>query len=358
MRLTRPLLALGLCLASFAAAADSGFDLVPVSDGIYAAIRKEVLAQDIDGNSLIIINDRDVVVVDANDSGDSARATIAAIRRLTDKPVRYVVNTHWHNDHIAGNKAYEEAFPGVDFIAHPQTRTDFAESNEKYYREGPALIAQRKAQLAKGVNRDGKPLSEDERKRLATIIPQMEEGLKGVAPGSYTLPTVLVDDELILHRGERRIEIRHLGRGNTRGDLVVYLPKEKILATGDLVVNPVPFSFGSYLGDWIQTLDRVAAFDAVKIVPGHGPVQNDKTYIAAVRELIQAMLTQIKAAVARGQNLEQARAQVDLADFRRRFAGDDPIRQRAFDLYFVAQASKRAYHEATGVIEQVEPLAE
>ncbi len=86
-------------------------------------------------------------------------------------------------------------------------------------------------------------------------------------------------DSLILRRGERTIVIRYLGRGNTRGDLSVWLPREGVLATGDLLVNPVPYSFGSYLGDWVATLRKLRTLPARAIVPGHGAIQRDWSYL-------------------------------------------------------------------------------
>ena len=134
----------------------------------------------------------------------------------------------------------------------------------------------------------------------------------------------------------------HLGRGNTRGDLVVYLPRERVLVTGDLVVNPVPFSFGSYLGEWIETLKKLRAIEADVIVTGHGPVQRDKAYIETVGSLLESTLAQAREAVRKGLSLEETRKAVNLDAFRQRLAGDDPARRRAFDAFFVTPAVERA----------------
>src|SRR5689334_12057209 len=98
------------------------FKIVKLSDGVYAAIRTEPPGLTVNGNSVFIINDDDVVVVDTTLTPGTAREIIAEIKKLTHKPVKYVINTHWHDDHIMGNAAYREAFPGVEFIAHTATR--------------------------------------------------------------------------------------------------------------------------------------------------------------------------------------------------------------------------------------------
>jgi glyoxylase-like metal-dependent hydrolase (beta-lactamase superfamily II) len=161
-------------------------------------------------------------------------------------------------------------------------------------------------------------------------------------------PTLTVRDALVLRRGERTIEIRHLGRANTRGDLVVHLPRERVVITGDVLVAPVPFSFGSFLGDWVGTLAAVRALPADVIVPGHGMPQRDRAYLDRVSRLLEATLARVRAAVAEGKDLDATRAAVKLDDLKREFAGDDWRRQRAFDAFFVAPAVERAWREARG----------
>ncbi|HEV7747347.1 MAG TPA: MBL fold metallo-hydrolase [Pyrinomonadaceae bacterium] len=98
------------------------FEMVKVAEGVYAAIRTEPPGLTVNGNSVFIINDEDVFVVDTTLTPGTAREELAALRKLTSKPVKYVINTHWHDDHIMGNQVYRDAFPGVEFIAHAATR--------------------------------------------------------------------------------------------------------------------------------------------------------------------------------------------------------------------------------------------
>src|SRR5829696_2768772 len=99
-----------------------GFEMVKLADGVYLARRTEPAGLTVNANSVFIVNDEDVLVVDATLTPGTAREELAALRKLTDKPVRYVVNTHWHDDHVMGNVAYRDAFPGADFVAHENTR--------------------------------------------------------------------------------------------------------------------------------------------------------------------------------------------------------------------------------------------
>jgi cyclase len=341
-----------LPLAAAAQPAMSGFEMVQVADGVYAAIRTEPLARQVDGNSIVIVNDADVVVVDANITPSSARSVLAAIRKLTDKPVRYVINTHWHDDHTFGNMVYQEAFPQVEFIAHAKTREGILngaaanlQGKKEYY---PGALADIEKRLAAGKDREGKPLTADARKELTELVTLFKNLVPELEATRLVPSTITVDREMTLYRGGRVIRLLHLGRGNTDGDLVIHLPQEKVLITGDLLVYPIPFSFGSFLGEWIDTLGKLRALEADTIIPGHGPVQKNREYLDLVVSLLESTLRQTQEAVKKGLSLEDARKAVDLESFRVKLAGDDPVRNKAFTDYFVTPAVERAYKEAKG----------
>src|SRR5690242_6602739 len=109
-------------VSTFTASAQPRFKIVKLAKGVYAAIRTEPPGLTVNTNSVFIINDSDVVVVDTTLTPGTARETIAALKQLTDKPVKYVINTHWHDDHIMGNQTYRDAFPEVEFIGHVKLR--------------------------------------------------------------------------------------------------------------------------------------------------------------------------------------------------------------------------------------------
>lgn len=330
------------------------FEVLKLTDDIYAVLRRDPDDDAANGNVLVIVNERDVVVVDANLTPSSARATIAAIRKLTPNPVRYVVHTHWHDDHVLGSVAYADAFPGIEFIGHPFTRENVLggvatslERNKTAYAEELKGLEDR---IAKGVRRDGKPFTDEDRVMAPRRASLFRAFLAEMPQMRITPPSLIVDDELSLWRGNREIRVMFLGRGNTAGDLVVHLPKEGIVATGDLLVHPIPYAFGSYLGDWIQTLGRVEGLNPRVMMLGHGELQRDMTYLSLVRELLGAMRAQMGDAVAKGLTLEQARAALDLESYRAKFAGTDSRRRAGFDNLFVTPASERAYLEAKGEI--------
>jgi glyoxylase-like metal-dependent hydrolase (beta-lactamase superfamily II) len=162
------------------------------------------------------------------------------------------------------------------------------------------------------------------------------------------VPNVTFDNALTLYRGSREIRLLHFGRANTRGDTVVYLPKEKVVASGDMIVSPVPYAHGSYMTDWIAANKKLAALDADVIVPGHGRVQRDKSYLTLETELIESLVRQVRGSAERGLSLEETRQALDLRSFKDKMTGGDKQRASDFDNYFVAPASARAYKEAKG----------
>jgi glyoxylase-like metal-dependent hydrolase (beta-lactamase superfamily II) len=325
----RLLVALGaILLACGVAVADSSVttqrSITKVADGVYAIRHADAPDTNPQGNTTVIIGERTVLVVDSSYLPSSAAEDVAQIRRWTDKPVRYLLNTHWHPDHQRGNSVYVDAFPDVTIVAHAQTAKLMASydaaNRERYPKRLQAMketLAQKPdAELQKTVDGRSRVVAEIERSRLQ-------------------LPTLTFDSELTFDLGNRVVEIRHTGTGDTLGDAWAYLPKEQILVAGDLLVAPVPYFFAGYPQDLARTLHRLLELDVKAIVPGHGDVMRDKTYLRAVLEMIETIVGQVNAAIVRigslSAQLEDVRKQIDVAEYRRRFADDDPHNQEYFD---------------------------
>lgn len=348
------LFALLLSIPVGAAAQTEKFDVVKVAEGVYATIRKDSPGLGAEANDVFIINDEDVVVVDTGVSPSSTREVLAALRKLTPKPVRYVVNTHWHDDHVIGNGVYREAFPAADFIAHAETRDYLPGLGLERRRQALAgaarFVVTLKDALAKNKSLTGQDLTEEERAVYSNDIKIGERFVAEAPSAPIVLPTVTVRDRLTLHRGGgRTIEIVQLGRGHTAGDLVVHLPKEGVVIAGDLVVWPVPFVGGeqSHIAEWAATLEKLLALRPTAIVPGHGPVMRDDAYVRTLAAMFASISRQTEAAVARGETLDAARKSVNLEEFRKTLAGDSQLRRLLFQAYVVQPAVAAAFREAT-----------
>ncbi|HVG30816.1 MAG TPA: MBL fold metallo-hydrolase [Pyrinomonadaceae bacterium] len=346
------LLALVLSCVPAALGQSQKFDVVRIAEGVYAVVRRDAPGFAVESNSLFIVCDDGVIVVDAQSNTAATRETLAALRKITTKPVRYVVNTHWHDDHVVGNEVYREAFPGVEFIAHDATREYLPAqgmiNRRKFHAGIPAVVERFRALLKGGRNARGQALTEEERASLESDL-ALAAGYMTVPEGfAPALPTTTLGDHLTLHRGGRTVEIRFLGRAHTSGDLVVWLPRERVVAAGDLVVYPVPFvgADQSHVGDWGATLEKLLARRPAVIVPGHGPVMRDDSYARLVARLMNSVRQQTAAAVARGETLEQARGSVSLEEFRKLFAGESRVRDALFTAYVVGPAVASAYADA------------
>lgn len=337
-----------LCLAAMPVAASdvtTKFETVKVADGVYAFIAPEPKSGVVNGNCVAIIGDDGVVVVDAGQMPSLAKRMLAEIRSHTDKPVRYVVNTHWHFDHDLANFVYADAFPGVTIVSTPFTRQsliDFAPPLLKSFLSaaGPAIERMR-------AKRDA-ATDEVQKANLSDDVDDLEGYIPELRSVRLVPPNATFDSELTLHLGRRDVRIFHPGRANTAGDAVVYVPDAKVLITGDIVVAPTPYGANSYFTEWIAVLKQLSAMDTVAIIPGHGPIEHDKTYIAQVTALLEALVAQVGAAVHDGRSLEETQKSVTLDAFRKQFAGDDRRRNRAFTEYFLKPAIKTAWQQARG----------
>jgi glyoxylase-like metal-dependent hydrolase (beta-lactamase superfamily II) len=130
--------------------------------------------------------------------------------------------------------------------------------------------------------------------------------------------------------------------------VVVFLPAERIVASGDLLVHPIPFCFGSYYREWVDTLTALDGLAADVLLPGHGPVMRDRDYLHTVQDLLRAIVVETGRAVDQGLTLEEAQSRILLPEWRTRLAGDDQDRGHAFDAFVLAPAVERAYRQAKG----------
>ncbi|MBX7222544.1 MAG: MBL fold metallo-hydrolase [Blastocatellia bacterium] len=328
-----------------------GFDVQKVAEGVYAVIRTDPPGLMFDANCVFIINDDDVVVVDSSISPASTRDVLAALRKLTPKPVKYVINTHWHEDHIIGNQVYKEAFPGVEFIAQATTREDFPTvglSNRKQLLDAINEINENLRDiLAKNKNSRGGPLTDEQRLSLSNDVRLLERYQAEAPKFQVILPTITFDEKLTLQRGRRTIEVQFLGRAHTRADVVVSLPADGIVITGDLVVWPVPLvGSTAYPLDFGATLEKLLALHPKIMIPGHGPVMQDDRYVKLLADLLKSLKQQVTAAVARGETLEQVRKSVKLEEFQQQIVGDSAVRKSIFQMYFMGPAIDGAFRQA------------
>jgi cyclase len=335
--------------ATAQSSASPAFQTVRVADGVVAFIASESNTGIVSGNCIAVIGDDGVLVVDSTSFPSHARKIIAELKQMTTQPIRFLVHTHWHPDHLLGDGEFRSAFPGVAIISTNPTRKAIAELAPKYINgnaeQGAAYAASLRKQIQEGKDETGKSLTDADKKYLAEFANSIDFAVPEYKQYKSVLPNVVFDDKLTIHLGKREVQVLFLGRGNTAGDAVILVPDANVVMAGDLLVAPTPYSYGSYLSEWIQTLAKLKALGAATIIPGHGPVEYDYSYLDLVSAALQSTLTQVQSAIAKHLSLEATRKQVDLSGLQKKFCGDDHGREIAFRTSFVDQAIERAYQE-------------
>lgn len=331
--------------AAGAADPERSFDVVGLAPGVYALVQNGPAALFPRTNNVFIVNDTDVMVVDTARSADETRQAIAALREVTAKPVRYVINTHGHDDHALGNAVYRQAFREVEFIGHLATVSDApaaAGRRTMATRALPATIDRLRTSLRAGVGIDGAPIGAAARAAYQADL-ERAESYRGDHTAVPVLPTLPLTDRLTLRRGGRTIEILSFGGGHSPSDLVVYLPAERILVAGDLVTLPVPYvGEGASIRRWALALAGLVALDPLVTVPGHGPVLRDTVYLTQ----LAGLFGDIDQEVRDGGGDPIAAAPDALARWRPTFAGQSPLGAALFDRFVAGEAVRLAAAEA------------
>ena len=331
------------------------YERVKVAEGIHAFIDTPGHAV-VSGTTVVVVGDDAAAVIDTGHHPRLTRRIIEEIRALTPKPVAFVVNTHWHNDHVSGNGLYVEAFPGAKVVTHAFTST-LLERDVRAFQGpncAPFLRAQSKGlreMLAAGVGGDGAPLTEARRKRMQGFLDDADAAIEECAEFRFRGADVTFTDRMTLRLGGREVELIHLGRANTAGDIVAWIPDAKVLAAGDLVVHPFPFATQSYISEWAAVLRKLEAMPFEAMVPGHGPVMRDRKYLRDVAETLESIMAQARSAYRPGMTADELRKHVDLRPFRDRIAGSDAFIGANFDYMLGQLAVKRAWEELRGSFE-------
>jgi cyclase len=309
--------------------------ITKLAEGVYEIQHPDVLPGFPEGNTTVIIGQDAVFVVDSGYLPSTTRKDIAQIREWTQNPVRFLMNTHGHTDHTTGNGIYAREFPGLAIIAHRATRTLMSRYTPGYPELFTAATDQLKKTLVSGLGDDGKPIPADIMRELGQVIARREASDDDIhSMGKNVLPNVLLDDgHFRIDLGGRDVQVMFLGRGNTAGDLVAFLPKERIAVVGDIVVHPVPYTCSGFPLDWSKTLGRIEALAPETIVPGHGEVMHDLKYVETLKSLLDTVATQVDGAFQRVlgvPSLEQVQHVVDVSAFRASFPSGDQYNHNFF----------------------------
>ena len=246
-----------------------------VLDNIHV-FQDETLGQ----NATLILGDEACILVDNRQNIPLAKELQKDIRSVTDRPIKYVINTHYHGDHVFGNQVFSEA---VEIIGHKNVRSTLLEIGEQH-----------------------KEFFGDYFK-----VPDTDKVV-------ITPPTLTFDKELSLQFGDKTVNIIHTGSAHTNTDAYIYVPELRLLITGDLLFN----GFLGFSGDpncsirnWIKALEEMERLDVETVVPGHGPVGN-KDDLTAFRGYLEKLLAAVKQEMDNGRSLAEMKESLKLPDYK------------------------------------------
>jgi glyoxylase-like metal-dependent hydrolase (beta-lactamase superfamily II) len=323
-----------------------------VAQGVYLFTTTPYADVGLSGNSVAILSDEGVLVFDSSATPETATTVLAEIRKLTDKPVRYLVNSHWHWDHWGGNQTYLAAFPLLQIITHEKTRelmlTVEPRWNDKGLKEDlPQFLDGFEKQIAaaRAKNAPAERIKAAEERLAAdrNFLAQKQSLRK-------TYPNVTFSDSMTIMLGGREIQVLH-AQAITPGDTYLYLPKENLLVTGDILLSPYPFAIGgTYPAEWRKTLQKFAALEPTMIIPGHGDVETNTNFLRSNVAIFQEVMQQVKDAKTKGMTVEQTLEAVGKqnANLAAKIGITDAETAGAFKAYFLDVFVKRAYRELDG----------
>ena len=298
-----------------------------LADGVYFAIGTGAMT--VMSNSLVIVNDDHVMLVDTSVTPAAARGLVAGIETLTDKPIKYVFNTHYHFDHAHGNQIFGDDVEilGHDFVRTMLSSDVLAQRTHRSFTEGmPDQLDQMRARIAETSNTG-------DREELAAALRIQEAHWEALQETKPTPPNVTYSDTMRLVKGGREVQLHFPGPGHTGGDTLVFLPEERIVFTGDFFVgrpggHSLPYMGDGYVEEWPASLDRLKALEWDTLVPGHGLPFREREQIDHLQALLRDLNRQVTALYAEGVSVQEAIGRVDLSPhvqyYGQRVASADP----------------------------------
>jgi len=248
-------------------------ELRELAQGVFAYIQAGgpgLIAQGV-SNAGLIVGDDHAMIIDATGAPMHAKSLIAAAKQAAgDRPFRRLINTHHHGDHVNGN----QFFAPIEIFGHPYCR--------------------------------------DEVRKAVASTPKMWDKRDGYADGTeqrlLVPPTTTIEGKMVFHYGDSPVEVVHPGPAHTYGDLMIYLPKYRVLFASDVAfIYVAPFAHNAHVGKWLDTVDRIMKMDVETIVPGHGPTRSGGPDAwKPQQEYLEALLRQTRAALKSGKTLSQA----------------------------------------------------
>jgi glyoxylase-like metal-dependent hydrolase (beta-lactamase superfamily II) len=326
-----------------------------VTDRVWVMRQPDRLWAAVIGNVTIIEQENGLVLVDSGGSIPDGRDIVKAVAALSPKPIKAVAITHWHNDHPLGLPGILESFPKARVISTSITRDLIrTETNTPLGKTDPEVDAAR-------LKRSENTIAELKQEAAAAGVPadmranyEIETGwiaerVKRQTGNYVVLPTEFVSGSLTIPDPVAPVELHVLGTANTTGDLIAWLPRQKIAVAGDAVVLPTPYGFTVSTKPWLESLARLERLPFSILIPGHGRVQHDRAYFRTLQWSMTDLAAKAQAAAASGLDKEKAFAAFDQTEQRQRFGATDAWTRKWLSDYWLQGMFETAFDEAKGI---------
>jgi cyclase len=277
------------------------FHIEKVAEGVYAAIaRPQAL---INCNAAIFEQEKDLLIVDTHSKPSAVVSLVSQLRReVTQKPVKYIVNSHFHWDHTQGSPTYRRFAPHADIVSSEITRKLISENGAQRLKESVETAQAALPGYKEKATQAKSPQEKSYYQQVALDTQSYINEMKNYRP---ELPNVTFETDLIIHDKAHDLHLAFRGRGHTAGDVVVYCPQKKVISTGDLM-----HGFAPYIGDgfpllWPVTLQAVAMFPFEHLIGGHGAVQHTRERIYQMAGYIEELTELVGRGRRSGRTVEQ-----------------------------------------------------
>ncbi|MDA1077110.1 MAG: MBL fold metallo-hydrolase [Proteobacteria bacterium] len=302
--------------------------LTEVRNEIYLA---QSTAPVFNSNSLVIVNDRDVIVVDSHVTPSKAVDLIESVKAVTPKPITTLINSHHHWDHAHGNQVFKD----IQIIGHEFTYTKLAGAPliELAYQNGLKGNAATISRVEQAIKDAG---SDEDRKQFETYLELFKEHVHDFDEIAPIPPNITLSDRMTLYRGDREIQILFLGRAHTGGDVVIYFPDDKLVYTGDMAFAGPSYMGDGYVDEWPDTLENLKQLEFDIFVPGHGDPITDLNRLDLAQAYYRDLWVKTVAKHAEGISATEAAQTIDMTNHT-----DIPIQKTGVDLTAVQRIYQR-----------------